>query len=298
MHLPDLRILSLESLVPHEHTDPRRVDPLIARLKDEAVLRNPPIVAPFNNGDARGGDTLFVVLDGANRTTAFRALGVPHIVAQVVDYESVQLSVWHHVITDCTAEELLDRIHTIDGVALRRSDLMSARAALARREALASVSLDAARPTTDDTIVRPFAKLGAGSQSYVVVSGGHDLRERTELLNQLVSMYEGCARVQRTTTDSIAEARETFPDASAIIVFPHYESAEIIDLARTGVRLPAGITRHVLPLRALRLNYPMDMLRSDEPLVRKQGHLSEWIHEKVQRRQVRAYAEPTVLFDE
>jgi hypothetical protein len=291
MHLPDLRILTLESLVPHEHTDPRRVDPLIERLKDEAILRNPPIVAPFSDGDAHGGDSRFVVLDGANRTTALRALGVPHIVAQVVNYDSVQLDVWHHVITDCTANELLERVHSLDGLTLRRADLMSARAALARREALAFISLDDGRRTIDDatTVHRP---------SSIVISGGRDLRERTELLNQLVGMYEGCARVQRTTTDSMAEARETFPDASAIVVFPHYEPAEIIDLARTGVRLPAGITRHVLPLRALRLNYPMDVLRSDEPLAKKQGHLSAWIHEKMQRRQVRTYAEPTVMFDE
>jgi hypothetical protein len=274
MHLPDLRILPLDALAPHERTDPRRVNPLLERLTTEAVLRNPPIVAPFDEAGKR-----FVVLDGANRTTAMRALGLPHVLAQVVDYAQVQLFVWHHAITQCSMEDLLGQIGTIKGLHIRAGDLMSARAALARREALAFISCDQTHKTD-------------------ILTGGADVRERTELLNVLVDMYEGCAKVQRTTSDNLSEVREAYADASAVVVFPRYESAEIVDLARTGVMLPAGITRHVLPLRALRLNYPMDVLRSDAPLAQKQGHLSEWIHERVQARRVRTYAEPTVMFDE
>jgi hypothetical protein len=274
MHLPDLRILPLDALVPHERTDPRRVTPLLKRLQNEAVLRNPPIVAPFNDGEGR-----FVVLDGANRTTAFRQLGVPHIVAQVVPYDHVQLHVWHHVITQCSLSNLLDAIRGIVGLEVRESDLMSARAALARREAIAFVSCEQTHKTD-------------------VISGGSDVVGRTELLIRLVDVYEGCARVQRTTSDTLADARKSFPDASAVVVFPRYEPAEIIDLARTGVMLPAGITRHVLPLRALRLNFPMELLCCDLTLAQKQGQLSEWIHERVKNRQVRAYSEPTVMFDE
>ncbi len=289
MQLPDLRILPLDALVPHERTDSRRVNPLLARLKTEDVLRNPPIVAPFGNGDAR-----FVVLDGANRTTAFRALGMPHILAQVVDYAQVQLHVWHHVITQCSLENLLETIRGIDGLKIHNSDLMSARAALARREALAFISLDSLPlPKGERVGVR-----GESLPTSVLIAGGSDVRTRTELLNQLVDLYEGCSKVQRTTSDTLGEVRASFPDASAVVVFPHYEPAEIIDLARTDVKLPAGITRHVLPARALRLNYPMDVLRNDLPLSQKQAHLSEWIHERVLSRRVRTYAEPTVMFDE
>ena len=274
MQLPDLRILPLDLLVPHERTDPRRVNPLLARIREEDVLRNPPIVAPFGNGEH-----LFVVLDGANRVTALRMLGVPHVLVQVVDYAQVQLFVWHHAITQCSVEELRDQIHNISRLRIYEGDLTGARAALARREALAFISCDHTHKT-------------------YILCGGSDVRERTELLNQLVDTYEGCAKVQRTTSDNLSEVRQSFPDASAVVVFPRYEPAEIIDLARTGVRLPAGITRHVLPLRALRLNYPMAVLCSDIPLAQKQGHLSEWIHECILNRRVRTYAEPTVLFDE
>jgi hypothetical protein len=278
----DLRILPLADLLPHERTDPRRVDPLTARLRDEALLRNPPIVAPLAYGDSR-----FVVLDGANRVTALRALGLPHILAQVVDYSAVTLHTWHHAITVYQAEDLIAQLAAIPGLTCEETDLIHARALLARREALAFVSAD-----------RRPAGGGASAPVAYVVAGGHTLRERTELLNQLVDRYEGVSRIQRTTSDLLAEVRAAFPDSCAVVVFPHYEPAEIIDLVREHVELPAGITRHVLPLRALRLNYPLDILRGDASLEAKQAHLRDWIAQKTASRQVRTYSEPTVLFDE
>jgi hypothetical protein len=278
----DLRILPLAELLPHERTDPRRVDPLAARLRDEALLRNPPIVAPLAYGDPR-----FVVLDGANRVTALRAMGFPHIIAQVVDYSSVALHTWHHAITLYRADDLIAQIAVIPGLTCEQTDLIHARALLARREALAFVSVDRIPPLG-----------GAPVPVAYVVEGGHTLRERTDLLNQLVDRYEGVSRIQRTTSDTLAEVRASFPDTCAVVVFPHYEPAEIIDLVREHVELPAGITRHVLPLRALRVNYPLDVLRSQDTIEAKHAHLREWVAQKMATRQVRTYSEPTVLFDE
>jgi ParB-like chromosome segregation protein Spo0J len=77
--LPDLRVVSLQSLVLHERMDPRRAPPLVEALRADGVLRNPPIVHPVSQRSER-----FVVLDGANRTTAFELLGIAHILVQVV----------------------------------------------------------------------------------------------------------------------------------------------------------------------------------------------------------------------
>lgn len=79
---PDLRILPLKLLVEHEFSDKQRTMPLANRLEAEGVLKNPPIVTPIGDGDQR-----FVVLDGANRTTALSSLGYPHVLAQVVRYQ-------------------------------------------------------------------------------------------------------------------------------------------------------------------------------------------------------------------
>src|SRR5689334_22878 len=62
--LPDLRLLPVEALVPHEYADEKRVARLVNRIGADGFLKNPPIVAPIP------GTEQFVVLDGANRCSA------------------------------------------------------------------------------------------------------------------------------------------------------------------------------------------------------------------------------------
>src|SRR5689334_23478622 len=94
LDIPDLWLLPAESLVLHEHADEKRVARLEARLRTDGFLKNPPIVAPIP------GTNRYVVLDGANRTTAISRIGCPHVLVQLVDYKSghVQLQTWHHLI--------------------------------------------------------------------------------------------------------------------------------------------------------------------------------------------------------
>jgi hypothetical protein len=68
---------------------------LEARIAKEKIMLNPVMVAPLKDGR-------FVVLDGANRVTAFRNLKIPHIVAQVLDYRlpDVQIQTWNHIVCD------------------------------------------------------------------------------------------------------------------------------------------------------------------------------------------------------
>jgi hypothetical protein len=72
----------------------------------------------------------------------------------------------------------------------------------------------------------------------------------------------------------------------------------VIELATSGARLPAGITRHLIRWQALRVNVPLDVLSDARPIAEKQRWLETWLNEKLEQRQVRFYEEPTVLFDE
>ena len=82
-------------------------------------------------------------------------------------------------------------------------------------------------------------------------------------------------------------------------MFPHFEPAEVVELAARGESMPAGITRHLIRWRALRINLPLDQLADTTRGVdEKNRWLSEWGQEKLAQRQVRFYEEPTVLFDE
>jgi hypothetical protein len=101
------------------------------------------------------------------------------------------------------------------------------------------------------------------------------------------------------TTESFEVARERHPDVTALIVFPDFAPAEVLELASSGEKLPAGITRHLIRWRALRVNVPLERLADPKPsLEAKNAWLGEWIETKFNDRQVRFYEESTVLFDE
>jgi len=277
--LPDLRFVPTEAVYPHEYHDLQRTEPLVARLRETGTLKNPPIVTQV--GDGMRVEPRYVVLDGANRSTAARAAGWPHILAQVVRYEEpgVELHTWYHALT-ADARDVLERgLASITGLQFRHEDRMHARAMLARREALACVVLN--------------------DGDVIVAHGGHTLRERNELLNSLVHLYQDRVPYTRVTSDSLSHARKEHPEVQALVIFPRFDPAEVIDLASSGEFLPAGITRHLIRGRALRVNVPIPMCEDPNlTLDEKNAWLERWTAERLLRREVRVYQEPTVLYDE
>jgi hypothetical protein len=277
--LPDLRFVPVEAVFPHERHDNQRTEPLVARLRESGVLRNPPIVTQV--GDGHRVEPRFVVLDGANRATAAKAAGWPHIVAQVVRYETptVHLHTWYHALTADARAGLEQDLAKVPGLTVRPETRLHARAMLARREALACVML-----SEDDALA---------------LIGGRTLRERNAMLNAIVHVYQDRVPYIRVATDSLAQARLEHPEISALVVFPRYDPSEVIELAGSGEHLPAGITRHLIQWRALRVNIPIALCEdASRSLNQKNAWLASWMEDRLKQRQVRFYEEPTVMFDE
>jgi len=273
--MPDLRIVRLSDMVPHEEHDAQRSAPLVERIRQAGSWLNPPVVAPMEDGR-------FVILDGANRHYALTELGYQYILVQVVDYESddIQLGTWHHVVSGLDRAEFLRHLQAIQGLTLAETDLLSARAALARREVLAYTVLK-------------------DNQAYMLRANAETVGQRTIALLQIVNTYKDVGVLNRINTDKLSMARKLYPDAMAIVVFPHYEPAEIIVAARDGVLLPPGISRHLVRGRAMRLHYPLEAFRDNgESLEQKNAQLQGWVQQRMAEKRVRYYAEPTFLFDE
>jgi len=274
--IPDLRIVPTSKLVPHELHDLQRSEPLIEKLRVEGLLKNPPVVAtPKPSSD------IYIVLDGANRVLALEALGFEHTLVQVVSYESttVELLTWYHVVSNVSRASLESRFRQVSGLETGDTDMMHARAELARRAILAYC-------------------LFADGSVLTLSGGGLDLRQRTELLHAIVKTYIHDSRLDRTNTDNLGELMATYPDMTAAIIFPHYEPIEVMDIAQSGLKVPPGLTRHIIHGRALRLNYPLDKLRANVSLDEKNRELVAWVQECFKVRKVRYYAESSYLFDE
>jgi hypothetical protein len=274
-HSLALVVAPLEQVAPHEHHQERRVADLVARLLADGRLVNPPVAALLNGQ--------YIVLDGATRLTAFRRLGYPHIILQVVDVERqpIQLGVWQHVVRGSNAEELVRVLNETPGLALRPIPLTAPEETPSHAGVLGQLI------TADQ---RRFA-LETASPSF-------EQDEWLDALNRLVKSYGQWGQVERTLTTDAGLLTAQYPDLAAQISFPRFTLAQVLALAANGRTVPAGITRFIIPGRILRLNAPLEMLASNEPLTAKQQWLAAFIQEKIAGRQVRYYEEPVVLLDE
>jgi L-serine kinase (ATP) / ParB family transcriptional regulator, heme-responsive regulator len=271
--MPVLRVFEIGRLLLHEEPDLGRVRRLQDALRRDGVLRNPPIVAPLPEGMA-------AVLDGANRVTALREAGIPHAVVQVVEYgrSEITLSSWRHYVREDEPESLRDRVADLPGIhAAELRDPLEAVARLAHREGAAAV-IDARGGT--------------------LLGGGADPVGAAEMLNRIVALYRGQGRIYRIEGGDDLDALAADYGRGTLVVFRTFEKADILLIAARGGRLPTGITRHIIPGRALRVNAPLDWLAGPSDAAAKQVRLDASLRQRWLDHGVRHYAESTFLFDE
>jgi hypothetical protein len=274
--LPQLRIVPSDSLQPHEFVDEDRVEPLLRALKRERVLRNPPIVLPVTGHTAQ-----FVVLDGANRTTAFRQMGLPTALVQVVHpgESEVRVETWNHVVLGLTSEQLMQLVKGVEGVSVSAADIEQASFDLHTGEALCYVSLP------DGGV-------------WEVTASPSRFQERVSQLGALAGCYSLSGRIERASVVDCEGLSRVYADLAGLVVFPRFEVEQVVAVAADGLLFPPGLTRFVVSPRALRLNYPIDRLAAETSIEDKQKELDDWVRQAVARRSVRYYAEATFLFDE
>lgn len=284
---PVLRVLETSQLLLHEHPDLERVGRLVLAFRRDGVLRNPPLVAPLSSEvardlppEARSGEGVaqLVVLDGANRVMALRELGVPHVAAQVVRYEEPEIvvSTWRHFVVEAEGPSLRERI--------------------ARRLRIGVLPVTGPAEA-EDWLVRHGGAAIVDGQGAAIVGQGADPSARAGLLNDLVGLYEGTDAIHRIDREELNALRAQHGQGT-LVIFPLFDKADILQLVTRGGRLPAGITRHLVPGRVLRLNVLLEWLQRPETVAAKQRRLDATVEERWHARGVRYYPEATYLFDE
>ena len=273
-NLPTLAILPIHDLILHEDHDRQRTLPLVAKLRAQGVLRNPPIVMPLEDGSGR-----YMVLDGANRVTSLQEMEFPHIIAQVVkpDDPHVFLQTWNHIIWGMSTRALMTDLRRIKGMQVTRVDTHR--------------SVDA--PKYKPVQVRlPDGKL------HLLLEKPCDLACHIQRLHEVVNSYKTRASLDRTSQTLIDSFKAIYPDLTALVLFPSFKIKTVLKLAGQGIVLPTGITRFTVSPRALHLNYPLHELSSGKSLEYKSAYLQQWTQERIKNKGVRQYAEATFLFDE
>ncbi|MCP4168511.1 MAG: hypothetical protein GY759_21825 [Chloroflexi bacterium] len=272
--LPDLRVLPTAALLTHENADPRRVERLSRRILENGILKNPAIVAAIPDTNR------FVVLDGANRTTAFAHVGIPHIIAQVVSYEDpgVMVDTWYHVVSAMPSHDFQKSLDNLSDLTLVACTQEQARNALLSTEAVAYI-------VCEDGIRMVCASDGSGVPAM-------------RLLNDVANTYKGRADIFRASNDVWEIQKPYYPEITALVVFPRLIPQEIMAAAQNEHKIPSGISRHVIPARALNVNFPIGILMAGWPLERKRAWFSDWLMERMAANAIRYYAESTFTFNE
>jgi hypothetical protein len=272
--LPTLCVLSTQALIPHEDYDPRRAEKLSRRILEEGLLKNPPVVAAIPDSEC------YVVLDGANRTMAFKAAGIAHIVVQLVSYNDpgVMLDTWYHVVSGMTIEAFEASLVEVAEMHLRDCTLQQARHAL------------------DAEVAAAYIVCGSGVRQ-VIPAVGQEVT-RLQLLKRIVGTYRGKADIFRASNDIWEIQKPFYPEITALVVFPRLKPEDILFAAANGEKVPSGITRHIIPARALNINIPIGILMADWSLERKRQWLEEWWMERMSANAIRFYAESTFSFNE
>lgn len=269
-----LRVVSLSDVLLHEQIEARRVERLIAQLQADQLLKNPPIVAEH--------DGKYILLDGATRVTALKRIGCRDVVVQIVDYAApgLVLETWNHLLLDVPQPEMFQSLQQLSDLRIEHTTRRGAETALARRTSIGALVF------ADDQVFSLHALGDAG------------LAEQAQLLNRVVAAYEGRGEMYRVAHTDVERLLAEHGRLSALVVFPRFCPDEIKHLALNGTKLPMGITRHIIPGRALRINIPLDLLQRDAPLDAKSAWLDDWMKAKMRERRVRFYQEPVFLFDE
>jgi len=273
VHMPHLKVVPTEKVILHESFDAKRTHALKKKIAQSGVWKDPPIVTTLPDGR-------YLVLDGANRTTSMKALRMPHMLVQVVDYfdPSIELRSWNHVVR-VSRDHLVNVLQNGDGKAFKPMSDRRAKKMLAYKQILAY-----------------FCSRDGKCMAIPLQSTP---RAAIDLLNRLVESYEGKSVIHRTEEATRKAFQGLGSFMNTLIVFPGLTKLGLLNAIARGQYLPSGISRHLIFRRALRVYLPLSVLRSQKLSIKqKQAQVDRMISEKFTQGQVRFYPEGIYLFDE
>ncbi len=270
-----LQIIPISEILPHEVYDQSRALPLVERLKKEKIMVNPIIVAQIDGKK-------FLQLDGMNRFSAFKMLGMKSILCQIIDYndqESVELSSWSHLFSD-RENNFIRELQKIEGLIVKEGE----------EENIGH------RYIKEEGMGRLCTVCSKNNKVYIIATNG-SLPQKIEKLNQLVSLYDD--RIIRDVLPprpNQGDLKMLFIEHSQtdmMIVFPTFTRHQIVETVKNGKLFPAGVTRHIIRRRCLNVNINLSIFQNDKSISEQNDEFERII----MARNFRLYEEPTVYFE-
>ncbi|MGH2575878.1 MAG: ParB N-terminal domain-containing protein [Ignavibacteria bacterium] len=269
-----LVLINANKIKLHEECDDDRFKRLIQRFRNEKVLYNPLIVGKYKED--------FILIDGANRFEALSRIGCKIILCQLVDYKSnkVDLKSWNHFVYGIRFDEVENF--------LKKNNFNFSKSNVNELTKSGRYSENLYRLTVLD-------KDGKS----LMVSFNKKIKNVLYGIGLLIKYYAGKYSYDRINSDTnLSKIKEISSENGLLFLFPRFKKKHIVMISNFNDKLPAGITRHIIPNRVLHLKYEISLLKSDNDLKQRNKDLQKIVQQKIDSKKVRLYREPLLIFDE
>jgi hypothetical protein len=269
----DLKLLKLSDIKLHEATENNRLRNIYGRIAKDKFLMNPIIVAKY--------DSDYILIDGANRFSSLKEIGCKMVLAQIIDYKDkrIKLDHWNHLIYDFDID-LLKKHYDKNGIKYRGVKHAEASKALKNR----LNHIIASDLNKDESIL-----VNLPGKFDVFVNGLFDL---TKLYFHKYSFDRSETNIRLSDLKKYSRRKGT------LIEYPNFQKEHVVKIAKAGLRIPAGITRHILINRVLHVRYELKNLMDDKDIEEKTARLQKYLTKKIDDNKVRQYTESVIVFDE
>ncbi|MDD5362808.1 MAG: hypothetical protein PHN88_11790 [Ignavibacteria bacterium] len=269
----NLDILKIKEIKLHETTEFNRLRNIYDRISGSKYLLNPVIV-----GKSRKG---YLLIDGANRLSTLKEIGCKLIVCQIIDYNNprIKLRNWNHLIYNIGNDEI--------------------------KAICEKIGLE----WTEIKYNAGYRILNSGfnyvlsseiqNQSTLLIHLSRKFSKMICELNSLTRFYFNKYAFDRSEEEiRFADLKKYSRKEGILVEFPRFKKEQIVKIADSDVKLPAGISRHILDNRVLHVRYDISKLKDDRHLDKKKKDLDEYILSKIDNNKVRQYRESVIVFDE
>jgi len=305
-NLFELSFVHLDDLIFHETCDFNLVYRLADQIKRDGHLKNPVLVASFPEKNKPAGlsseeSGKFLVLDGVNRISALRLLGLPDVLVQKVDFmdENVELTSWNHLIFNLKKDQLIEKLKKLDlEICSCGQECQSAVGGLVLSEVEGRRTCpERSRRTADEKTV--CFVLFKDHSGLVLSQRDSSVESRVKNLYRVIAIYNTSWEIYHSGSDeSLFSVFDNFGKSSAINIFPVFKKEQVSDLARRGALFPFGVTRFVIPQRILGLEVSCSVLGDNAPLSEKNLFLKELLSYRIKSKKAKFYQESVFLFNE
>jgi hypothetical protein len=276
--LDKIKIIPISEILLHEGVVTEWTEKLKLNIDHDGIVKNPIIVTRYQGH--------YIALDGMHRVTALKALGCRDIVVYEVDYDdpSIGLFGWDALILDaCPVPQLLE--------------------AFAQRENLSLIKHDDYPATLENIRSHRscFAILSREREVYEMKM--REERYSLDLLIRALKDFEADLdrrnlRIIYVADDQSEGTFQQHQKAFSLFKRPFFTKEEVVRRTIEGKILPRKSTRHLFPLRPLRIDIDFILLKEDIDLETKNQLLQARLTWCLENNMVRYYPESVLVLSD